>query len=269
MRDVFEFDDYKIYLNGYLDDPKTGGRGARAKLSEFIQCKTSYTAQVLRGSAHFSLEQGEAINEHFNHTEEEGHFFLLLIQLQRAGIKKLRDRFLKQIEEIRKNRLVLKNRLHAKPVIEEHSAMTFYSSWYFSAVHALVSIPGFQTPEVISQRLKISAKSAAEALKFLAEVGLLTRDPERGYGIGNARIHLGSDSPLISKHHINWRLQAIKSLEQAKPDNLHFSSVLSVSHEDALRIREMFVKILQTIDPIIRDSKEERLQSIGLDFFEL
>src|ERR1700733_5866480 len=92
--DIFDYLDYKSYLKARLDDPEEGGgRGARSRLSEAIDCQTAYTAQVLRGSADFSLEQGESINEFLGHTYEQGNFLLLLIQHKRAGTQRLKERF--------------------------------------------------------------------------------------------------------------------------------------------------------------------------------
>src|SRR4051812_4695342 len=112
QRDVFQFDDYKAYLNERLDDPaRGGGRGSRSRLSAAMGCQTAYTAQVLKGGAHLSLEQAEAANEFLGHSEEEGAFLLLLVQLARAGTLKLRQRFHREVEKTRRARLLLKNRL--------------------------------------------------------------------------------------------------------------------------------------------------------------
>ncbi len=273
MNDLFDSQSYKDYLNARLDDPSAGGgRGARARLSQAISCQTAYTAQVLRGTAHFSLEQGEAINEYLGHTDEQGRFFLLLIQRERAGTLKLKQRFEREIAEIRSSRLALKNRLGVNQSLSEKNQLQYYSSWYYSAVHALTSIPGFQSSEKISKRLGIDSVKASQALELLLESGLLVRTKTREgeqLKVGVARLHLPHDSPLISKHHINWRLQAIRALERQRQENLHYSSVISISEEDGARIREILVKTLETIKPIVRDSKEEKLTAFSLDLFEV
>src|SRR5690348_10459892 len=136
---IFDHDSYKLYLNERLDDhTSSGGRGSRTRLSKAISCQTAYTAQVLRGSAHFSLEQAEAINDFLGHTEEEGHFLLLLIQRERAGTKSLRQRFNRQIKAIRDKRHLLVNRLQIVQPLGPNEQMTYYSSWHYAAIHALV-----------------------------------------------------------------------------------------------------------------------------------
>ena len=269
MKDLFEYTDYKAYLNERLDDdPILGGRGVRARLSEAASCKTSYTAQVLRGHAHFTPEQGEGINQFLNHSDDEGQFFLLLLQLARAGTPALRARLSKLLQGLKKTRLVLKNRLKVDLVLHEQAALIYYSAWYYSAIHAIVSIPEFQSVETISRFLRLPQKTVAEVLDFLVSTGILIKSAGvRGYKTGTAKIHLGSDSPLISKHHTNWRVQAIRSLEVQREEDLHYSSVVSISHDDSTRIREILVKTIERIRSIIDASKEEKIQSFSLDFF--
>ena len=68
---IWEFSSYREYLVERL-----GGEGlrtgARKELAEKISVHTTFVSQVLKGKAHFSLEQAEAINQAFDHTNEEG-----------------------------------------------------------------------------------------------------------------------------------------------------------------------------------------------------
>lgn len=269
MTDIFAFKDYKAYLNEKLDSLDDGGRGSRARLSRSVGCQTAYTAQVLRGNAHFSLEQAEAINDFLGHTDDQGHYLLLLLQIARAGTPKLKMRFQKQMDSIREGRAQLKNRLEVEAGLEELYQMRYYSSWYYGAIHALVSIPGFQAPEKISNRLQIGLKKTQEALEFLLEAQLLEKDKSGHLKIGKGRIHLGAESPMVSKHHSNWRLQAIRATEKPDEENLHYSSVISISMKDQAIIRELLIEFLKTVKPIIRESKEENLCCLNFDFFKV
>ena len=267
--DIFEYFDYKIYLNERLDRPQDGGgRGSRSRLSHACDCQTSYTAQVLRGSAHFSLEQAEAINEYLGHSENQARFLILLVQLARAGSPALRKRFEREIEEMRLERLNLQKRLGVKSRLNSEDQTTYYSAWYFAAIHVLVSIPRFQSPKAIANELSLSAKHVQEALQFLVRTQMIEEAPG-GYRLGTTRIHLGADSPAISKHHTNWRLQAIRSLEQGRSEDMHYSSVVTISVKDALRIREMLVKAIENAKGVIKDSPEEELRALCLDFFKV
>lgn len=60
-----------------------------------------------------------------------------------------------------------------------------------------------------------------EAINFLITSGLIA-ETSKGYTSGKSRVFLKGDSPLISLHHQNWRIQAIESFTKSLKENLHF-----------------------------------------------
>lgn len=265
---LFAFTDYKRYLNERLDNTSAGGgRGSRSRLASHTGVQTSYLAQVLRGNAQLSLEQAEQTNVFLQHTEKESLYFLTLVQSARAGSVALRNRLAKQIASLREEHLTLKNRLSVSQPLNEHHQVTYYSSWLYGAIHALVSVPGFQSAEKIANELKVSPRAVTEAIEFLSSCGILVRE-RKHLKVGNARLHLPSDSPLIQKHHINWRLKAIQNLENEPSQSLHYSSVVSLSESDAKAIHEQLIQTIQKLKAVVHDSPEEDIRSICIDFFK-
>lgn len=263
---LFDSHDYKSYLNQRLDaDPS--GRGARASLARAIRCQTAYVSSVLRGSAHFTPEQGEAINEHLGHSEIEADYFLLLLQQQRAGTENLRRRLKKQMERIREGRFDLKKRLAVGQTLTKEDQATYYSEWHYAAIHTLTSIPECNNVARIAEWLRLEPAVVADAVDFLVRTGLLEKT-KAGLRIGKSHIHLGADSPLISKHHQNWRLQAMQRLG-GRNDGLHYSSIVTLSEKDSVRLKEMMVGFIQSVKAVVKESKEEQLRCFSLDFFRL
>jgi len=269
MSDLFEFQDYKAYLRAAIKAMPNKGRGTRLALANKISCPASHVSQVLSGNSHFSMEQAEAVSGFLGHTDEEANFFLLLLQFSRAGTSALRKRLEKQLRQATQQRRFLKNRLDVKDSISPEDQGKFYSSWLYSAIHVIVSIEKFQTKDSISDHLGISAKRTAEILEFLLSLGLVVKANGR-YSMGKARIHLGSDSPLISKLHTNWRMKAIQSLEKEDVANdLHYSSVVTISEQDSERIKSLLVKAITDAKETIKESKEEGIHCFSLDFFRI
>ena len=216
------------------------------------------------------MEQAEGVNEFLGHTEEEAQFFFLLLQLSRAGTAALRKRLENQIQQIAKRRHFLKERLGVKESIGPEDQAKFYSTWLYGAVHVIVSIEKFRTKEAISKHLGISLKRAGEILEFLESLRLVIKDGHGKYSMGTARVHLGNDSPMISKFHTNWRMKTIQALENEDfTDNLHYSSAVTISEADRDRIKSMLVKTIDEIKKIIKDSKEEGIHSLSFDFFRI
>lgn len=265
--DVFDYLDYKAYLRCWIRGQSKGGRGVASELARFIQCQTSHVSQVLNSGSHFSLEQAELVSRFLGHNSDERRFWLLLVQFSRAGTLGLKAVFEEQIRDILQQRLDLKNRPDFKTSITEVDQATYYSSWLYAAVHALVSIEKFQTVEAIGRRLGISARRTREILDFLCSIEIVLHQGGK-YAVGATRIHLPSDSPMIAKHHTNWRVRAIQSLDQENGGaDLHYSAVVSLSEDDKKTIRSMLVKAIEGINSVVRDSKEERLDCLVVDFF--
>jgi uncharacterized protein (TIGR02147 family) len=262
---VFEFANYKRYLSKVLS-PSGRSRGQRSRLAEALNCQTAFVSQVMNGDVHFSLEHAVQISTFLKHTPEEQHFFVLLLQKERAGSKALRDYFENQMKEIIMRRQLIKERIHAQAALNAEAQMRYYSAWYYAAIHILISVPEFQTPDKIAMTLQLPLPLVISTLEFLMEHGLATVEKGR-YRIGNTRIHLPSDSPIISKHHANWRMKAIQSMEQNDPQNLHYSLVISLSESDREIIRNMILKLVENTEPILKASPEEKVCFMGLDFF--
>ena len=108
---IYDYSDYKAYLVGRIASLPHGGRGFRAQLAEKIGIQKAFVSHVLQGNSHFNLEHAEKVNAVFQHNSEESHFFLLLVQLARAGTQTLRQYFQKQMEAIVQKRLLLESRV--------------------------------------------------------------------------------------------------------------------------------------------------------------
>ncbi len=263
---VFNFLNYKTYLKKILGT-KGAARGMRSKLANFLNCQTGFISQVLNGNTHFSLEHCIKIGDFLNHDSEEKHFFMLLVQKQKAGSHELEKYYQHQIDSILKKRNEIKNRIKINSELKEQDYIQYYGQWYYAAIHVLVSIPEYQTKKAISNRLNLSIETTSNTLKFLEDKGLVKENSGK-YSIGQARIHLDRKSPMIFKHHTNWRIEAIKSLENFNTKDLHYSSIITISIKDAEKIRNIILEAIENIEPVILPSPEEEIYSICMDFFK-
>lgn len=262
---IYDYNDYKSYLNTSLD---TFGKGSRAKLAAAANCQAGYITHVLGGNAHFSHEQAESINHFLGHSEEQGHYFILLVSYGRAGTDALRRYYKKQLDGLRENRSVLKNRVQFQKTLSLEDQAFFYSSWHYAAVHVAVSLPGCNSEKGLSAYFGLSMQRIGEIVEFLEKVGLIIREGTK-LKVGLSRVFLGSDSPLISKLHTNWRLEAIKSLDRYTEKDLHFSSAFTASYKDVAQIREMMIECIEQIRAVIKPSKDEGCFVYGLDLFKI
>ncbi|HWU42574.1 MAG TPA: TIGR02147 family protein [Bdellovibrio sp.] len=265
---VFDFKSYRTYLAEALDQAGKAQRGVRGKFAAAIRCQPSYVSQVLKGTSELTLEQADRASQFMGHMDEQSEYFLMLVCLARAGTEPLRKQLERMVDKAHSSYWRLQNRLSSKGFVTEEAKRLFYSNWQYSAVHIAVTVPGLRTPERIAERLQIPLKQAREALHFLTQIGLV-KTSGREHVPGEQWLHTGNDRELAVRDHLNWRVKAISSLDNFHPANLHYSSVVSISAGDFDLVRARLIKALEDLRGIIKESKEEKVCSLLLDFFEL
>jgi len=269
---IFEFKDYKKYLNSLILGQPNRGRGLRLKLAGAAQCQVAYVSHVLSGTNHFSLEQAEGVARFFDLSTEETEYFFLLVQYARAGTHRLRTHFQREIEKRAARFLTLKNRVKIQTSLTSEDQARYYSTWHYSAVHMALTIPRLRRLEALSNYLGFPPKRTKQILGFLVEKNLV-ESKSGEYFPKESLLHLDKRSPLIIQHHTQWRLKAIEALTEThaseKEESVHYSLCFSVSEADAAVLKNQFASFIQRCSEIIKPSQEEKLYSMALDLFEV
>jgi uncharacterized protein (TIGR02147 family) len=262
---VFEFADYRAFILFRIERMPRRGRGELGRIARHLRLHTTTLSQIVRGTRQLSLEHGVLLCEYLGLGEAETGFFLLLIQWDRAGTPELRRLLKGQLDAIRKSKGELTRQLSAGATIPEDQQAVFYSSWFYSAVRVLSSIPGFQSPESIAERLHLPRKLVNQVADFLVRAGLCVRGPE-GLAPGPNYTHLDAASPLVARHHANWRLKAVERHPKLTEDEISYTAPMSVSREDAVKIRRLLVDTVKSIHAIREPSACEAAYFLNLDW---
>jgi uncharacterized protein (TIGR02147 family) len=264
---IFECADYKEYLRSKVGGPHQK-KGVKSAMARALGCQPTYITHILNAQANLSLEQAEALNLFFAHTKEEGQMLLLMVLRDRAGTHTLKANFQEQIDQLQASRLVLTKRLGQRNTLTEEQRATFYSVWYFLATQIGLTIPSWRTHEALAKNLGLPSPRVAEVLQFLCEAGLVKKNGDQ-FVPTETQIRLGKDSHHILKHHSNWRVKALEALEHEGINDLHYSSVVSLSEKDVVRIKNILLDQLKENLKIIGASKEEKLYGLNIDFYNL
>lgn len=264
---IFEYRDYKKYLLDQINSCDES-RGKRKELAEYINCQVSHITNVLSGTGHFNQEQAEAAARFFGLLPNETEFLLTLINYNRAGTDSLKKFYEKILNDRQENFLNLKNRLKIQTSIPEHDEIKYYSSWHFGAAHVLLSIPEFQTRESLANKMELPISRVDEILNFLVDSRLCYKENNK-FKISQPLLHLDKKSSLISKHHINWRMKSIQSLDSVEDADMHYSSVFTLSKKDLPKVKEILSKSLSEALQVIKKSPEEEAAVICLDLFKI
>lgn len=268
MISIYEYRDYKTYLQARSQEHGLRS-GFKSGMAKACGCNNAYISSVLGGKANLSLEQADAVSAYLNLSREEAHYFLLLIQRARSGTVSLRSYFDSQIDQLLDEKLHVQRRLGGKEQLTKEDQSKYYSSWMYAAVHVALSVPRLgRSSEALAAYFDLPLTTIHNVLEFLESAGLAVRE-RGGYTIGPRHIHLGNDSENIQRHHYNWRLHAIRSFERETDQNLNYSSAVTLSREDAYKVREILLSAIKNSVDLIIASPEEDVFALTVDFMSL
>lgn len=266
--DIFTNIDYRQVIR---DKSKENGeiRGYQSAMAKAAGCQRSYFSQVLSGHVQLTPDHGIGLAQFWNLTPPETEFFLDLIHLDRAGTKDLKEYFKARIKQQQVSRNDLGKRFQSKSLTKQDDQGAYYSSWIHGAVHILTSIPEFQRPEAIGNRLQIPLPMVIRSLELLGELGLVEQVKQGRYTPKSYNIHLGRNSSLTAVNHAQWRQKANLNLLMNHDLSVHYTALHSLSLEDFQRLREMIFSLIENSRSLIASSKEEELVCFALDFFRV
>lgn len=266
---MFDFQDYRKYIDRKIADFPRKGHGIRTKIAVAMGCKPAYLTNVLSGKAHLSLEQAHRLNRFFTHQDEESDFFMLLVESARAGTEELRQYFQKKIDRIKKKRQLLHQRIReSASALEPKHRSTYYSQWYYAAIHMAVMLQELRTREMLSQALAIPPSTITRAVRELIGMGLLTEKNGK-LETTEKQMHLPANTPEVQQHHRNWRLYAAARPEHDPEKDLHYTGISALSEADFQKIRERLMSEISSIRRVVEKSPEQRVVCLNLDWFEV
>lgn len=264
--DIFDYKDYKKYANDTIEKLPKGGYGTYRKVATHLNINSVMVSQIFKGDRHLTSEQAHQVSEFFGLSELATDYFILLVQIQRARTFVYKNRLEKKRTELLEKSRELKTRLPQDKELTDETKSVFYSRWYYSGVRLTASIKDFQTAEQIASRLSLSIAQVNQVIQFLLEHGLCVQEGNRTK-MGPKRIHVGSDSHLVGRHHLNWRTKAISRIDSIQKEDLFFTAPMSLSHEACDEVRKELVRLTEKVSELVVNSESETLACLNMDWF--
>lgn len=265
--DIYLHQDYKAYLSAVIEnaEPK---HGFISRLAKAAGCQRSYLSQVMNTHVQLTPDHGLAIAQFLKLDEKETDFFLMLLDLARAGTPLLRRRLLTKVEKTIKDRKNLAKRVEAKTIEASAAESRYYSSWHWMAIHLALAIPQYQTVQALAARLSLSEATIESALGELLKMGYVENQSELWHYRGS-NLHLSRESPSVTIHHNNWRQRAVMDSAISTDDSVHYTSVLAMSVRDIERLKERALAFIDESRALAGPSESEELVSFCLDLFKV
>jgi uncharacterized protein (TIGR02147 family) len=242
--------------------------GYKAKLAEAAGCQRSFISQVLSGQTHLGLEHAMGLVNFWELSLTEKDYFINLVAMARAANKTLKNYFSEKLELAQKDQENLARRFTDKVELPDTQAAIFYSTWQYLAITIGLTIKKYRTIKALAQRLGVGEEVIEKSLNELSQLGMVTKSGQE-WSVTNSTIHLPKDSKFNSLNHSHWRNRAIQDSLLSDSKSIHYTSVCSVSQEDAENLRRLMFKFIDDGRKVIGPSKEEELFCLTCDWFKV
>jgi uncharacterized protein (TIGR02147 family) len=240
--------------------------GYQSGLADHCQCQRSYFSKMLADDrTHLSVDQACLVAQAFNFTEDETKYFLDLVQYAKCSTPRAKKHFKTKIDLARDQLNDLRQVTKGADVQTEFQTM-YYSSWYWAAIHMAASLTGVRSATDIASRLQLPVDLVKNCLKVMEANGLIAIT-ERGFKLGSSHTHLNRQSMLTFMNHHNWRQRGALTYHAPNHQALHYTVVQTHSQKDFAALREMVAQLVAKNRDVIKDSKDEMVSCLCLDFF--
>jgi uncharacterized protein (TIGR02147 family) len=264
---IYNFDNYRTYIKSKVKAEKSNW-GLWAKLAKAAACQPTYLTQAMGAKANLTADHILGIAKYWALSIDDTDFFLLLLEYGRAGTPALKKYLYEKIRKIKSEREDLAKRL-ALPKLEIGEKETiYYSTWYWSALHVIVTIPEFQTTASIARHLCLPVELVEVSLQNLERLNFVRKQGVQ-WKIGTADIHIPQSSPLIGVHHNNWRQRAVLDATLPNAHGVHYTAVYSLSVLDFEHLKEKMRDYIEHSRRVVQPSAEEKLVCLACDLFEV
>lgn len=252
----------KIQLEGNI-------RGYKASLARAARCQSAYFSQVLRNKALLTPEQAVGLSQFWIFNDMETEYFVTLVEIARAGSQALVSTLQKRLLLIKEQREISESQKLTPMPSQPEKALHYYLDWTISAVHILLSIPNNNDVRTIAKRLSIDESLVFKALNILQDLGIAEQSADQ-WTLTSKNLHATQETLFASLHHRNWRDKSIEKLMiESSKQNLHYTSVVSLSKDDFQNIRKLIGNYILEIQKTVQYSEEQILSCMTIDWFEI
>lgn len=268
MISIYQFDSYKNYFNAWVTQQPKKGHGEYRRLALALNVSTTMISQIFNSQKDLSLEMACEMTEYLLLNDEESDYFLLLVELSKAGSSKLRSRLQKQIKTRQEKAKKLQNRRDSATVLDDQAKQVFYSNWLYACIRLMSEIPEINNVDQIAQRLSVPKNEVMKVTDFLLKNNLLTQKSGK-ISRGPATVYLPAADPLVYRLHWNWRQLALQKMTFASENNFFYTSQYCLSEEACELIRKKLPDFIDDIVEIVKPSASETIRCLNIDYFEL
>lgn len=268
MINIYNYDNYKKYINDWVKNQPSKGRGQYTKLAQSAGISSVLISQIFKGGRNLSIDQAHLIGEHLEHTENQQDFFLLMVLKDRAGNYKLRNRLQNQISQKRKENKNLKKILDTDRALTDEEKAIFYSDWTYSAVRLACGLKRINTITAISKELGLDESVISKILEFLLDHQLVVLKNNK-LRLGPNKIHLEKESPYINARQKAWRIKSMQAMDKKQEEDFFFSANMSIDETLRDEFNHELNSLIKKFSKRTTESIPENIYCLNIDLFKV
>lgn len=260
---IYNFADYKEYINARIHRLKNKGRGTYSRIAEFLEVSNVLVSQVLNGDRNFSRDKAFLLTLFFKMTEAETDYFMNLFEKNVTPDQSHKQYLQARLSKIKKE--IMEAEFDIKKSVPDDFQKTYYSSWLYSAVRLSLMKDDISTIEDLSKFLGYPEDTLNPILEDLISAQLIRRLDDHSYKVTSRSLHLAFPSEHLKNHHMNLKnLEVNRIISGIQEGEVCYSSMVVTSRQV---IEEQIAKLRECIKESSREFS--RGQSEELILFNL
>jgi uncharacterized protein (TIGR02147 family) len=267
IMDIFEFFDYRRYLDAYYDYKK--GQSRSFSYRAFAQ-RAGYTSSglyidLVKGNKNLTPSLVEKFSKALGLSEKEQKYFHLMVDFSHASDYQLKQDVFDEMMLLMPNKSRKLNK----------NQKDYYNHWYYVAVREALSVWDVsENYEDLALKMLpvLTPGIIRKAIQVLKDLGLIERNELGFWKSVDRTIQAGElDKMLIRSFQKEMISLALDALDEFDPDDRNISCVtFSVSEEGMKRLREKVDTFRSEVMKIIRsDVGENRICQFNVQLFPL
>lgn len=280
--EIYLYDHYLRFLQDQIDRKKRmDSRYSFASLAKRIGVQRSFFSAVLKGRAHFSMDQLYLLGMELEISDSEMEYILLLLEIARCQNEKRRKFLLQRRNKMRDENLNSDQALTAKSgkisaksrsstkKPETRDLGSYHSNIQHSIVHMYLSIPEYlQNPFLLTRKLGINAKDLQCSLDLLEEAGII-ESHSSGYKMKPVHPFIDESSPQFRQYSSGFRVKALDALQKFDPRDHFVTLCFTADEETRMEIRRKFLAFLKEISQFVEEAPSRGVFHMNFDLFKL
>jgi uncharacterized protein (TIGR02147 family) len=268
MKEIYEYLDYRKYLNDYFAEQRTVTPYFSFRYAEKkVDIDASNLSKVTQGKRHIPDSSINKICTLLKLSDKDSEYFTLLVQFAKSRSQSRSREFFEKLMSF--NSVAMK-----KIPFEKYE---FYRRWYYSAVLALLYFFPAKSSDAleIGRKLSppISENEASDAIKLLLNLNFITLDDNDKFVHTDSIITSGEQwkSIAIDSFQRETLELALRSLNNDAIEDRYISTLTVTLSDDSYdRVREITAKYRKDILKVVAESGDtNRVYQINLQLFPM